>query len=834
MIREIVLRIRDAHSIPRAGSLLAMTAAFVFCLAQARAAGPAPLEQDWSAMTTLQPGPYAVGFRLIDLADPARPGISSAAQRQIRAWVWYPAGDTIRESGGTASASASASGSTSGSVSLSRYLRAAAEDFSMHGSHPVEEYEAHFREKLVRHGVGEEDLPARLATRMLAREDAPFPADPRPLVVLGQGLYYESPLAQAVLSEYLATHGFAVATSALMGTSRPEMELSVEDFATQAADLALLLKQIPGRVPVDSTRIAAAGFDLGGMAALLVQMNAPAVHALVSLDAGIIFTHNIELLEQTPGFRGPGLTVPTLQITREAEHNRGIGVEEDFRYFAAATTEDLYLVRVPGMRHPDLTSYLFYATAPVELPFWGPEVGDQRAAQARVAAMVRDFLGAFLLDDADARARLDALTRTSPAAQPGITIARGRAIARAGAPAQVTVPMVLDHNRMLIDGEFARVDGSRRPARLWIDSGNPDFLLSEALARDLGVDLSAAPDSVVNGRMEIAPPAGLRLGGLELDLSGVKAYVMFQPPWLFHTMHNDANFPSTVLHRYHVVFDYPARQMTLAQPGSLQPRGQAVPASVHPGTGILQMDAVIAGERFSFAFDNGAAYTFVSASVLDRLTPRHPDWPVMHGALGCANIWGWWPQEEAWPVLRVPELHLGEAVLSQVGLVGIGEIFGPGFDLGAWYSQKTARPVNGFLGPNAYEHFRVEIDYANSTVYLERDPHAGPGDSYDMDLVGLTLRPENDGGYTILGVTSSTSDPAVPGAQAGDKLVRIDGWDTAGATMGSVVDALRGTPGETRILLIERDGETRSVGARVERHLDLAPENGGTPEAEPR
>lgn len=390
----------------------------------------------------------------------------------------------------------------------------------------------------------------------------------------------------------------------------------------------------------------------------------------------------------------------------------------------------------------------------------------------------------------------------------------------AATPDSATVDMILDHNRMLVDGEIQRGDGTWRGARLWVDTGNPDLFLSERLARDLGLDLSGAPGRVVNGRLEVPPPVGLQLGGMVLDLRGVKAWVVFEPRWLFSTMHNDANLPATVLRRYQVVFDYPRRKLTIAEPGSISPRGVAAPAAIHPQTGIVQLGAVIAGDTFSFALDNGASYSFTTARVLEHLSHVHPEWPTTTGALGAANIWGWWPQEEVWPVMRVPEIQWGGVALSQVGLVGLGEIFGPGFDLGAWYSEKTARPVDGFLGPNAFKGVRLEIDYPNKVVYFEKGVTPSRP---DMDLVGLTLRPEADGGYSVLGVAELGGQSAAPGIQPGDRLVRIDGLDTQGATMGTVVDALRGAPGDVRVLVVEHDGRRRTVEATVHRFLEFTP-----------
>jgi len=402
------------------------------------------------------------------------------------------------------------------------------------------------------------------------------------------------------------------------------------------------------------------------------------------------------------------------------------------------------------------------------------------------------------------------------------------------------VPMTLDHNRMVVTAEIQRQDGSWRPVRLWVDTGNPEFFLSEALARDLGLDLSAAGEGAAGGALEVAAPTSVRLGGMALDFQGVTSRVMFEPRWLFDTMHNDANLPSTVLQRYHVIFDYPKAALTIAQPGSLTPRGARAPASVNRTTGIVQLDAVIAGEAFSFALDNGASYSFASAETITRLSDQHPDWPRCVGAVGCANIWGWWPREGAWPVLRVPELEWGGVRLTGVGLVGLPAFFPGGTTVGASYSRKTARPVEGFLGPNAFKAFRVEIDYADSAVYFAPDDgtaahartDAGTGthaaaqassgtqdDTHDMDLVGLTLRLGTDGRYLVIGVAEKNGQPTVAGVMPGDVLLEVGGLNATGATMGSVVDALRGNPGDVRTLVLERDGMRIVVDARIERIL---------------
>lgn len=381
----------------------------------------------------------------------------------------------------------------------------------------------------------------------------------------------------------------------------------------------------------------------------------------------------------------------------------------------------------------------------------------------------------------------------------------------------VTVPFTLDHNRMLIEAEIQRLNGSWRKAKLWIDTGNPECFVSEALALDLGLDLSAKT-TLENGsipQLKITPPV-LRINDFVLDYSDVKTEVMFQPEWLFHTMHNDGNLPATVLKKYHIVFDYPNQKLTIAKPGKISPKGTGVPAGIHPETGIVQIDVQVGDDSLSFAMDNGASYSYASTGLLTRLEENHPDWPKHKGAIGCANIWGWWPEEGEWPVVRLPSIQCGSVQFEHVGLVGLPDFFPGGIDVGTWYSHKSLRPVDGFLGPNAYQGFRVEIDYAGQIVYFKKGDES---QNNDMDTVGLTLRPESDGRYSVIGVAKVDGKSSVPDIQTGDILIQIDDLDVTGSTMGTVVDALRGKPGVTRRVVIQREEQELVVEAAVRRFL---------------
>jgi hypothetical protein len=303
---------------------------------------------------------------------------------------------------------------------------------------------------------------------------------------------------------------------------------------------------------------------------------------------------------------------------------------------------------------------------------------------------------------------------------------------------------------------------------------------------------------------------------MPLNFQGVQTGLIPDEHWLFKTMHNDGNLPSTVMKRYQIVFDYPAGRLTIAEPGVLKSRGTPSSARIHPTTGIVQMDAVIDGEKYSFALDNGASFSYVTPDIVAKLSKRHPDWPKSDGAVGCANIWGWWPEEDRWPMIRVPKIEWGSLAISDAVIVGLPPVFRGSSNIGSWYSLKTAAPVNGFFGPNIFKAYRIEIDFPNNAVYFERGPAA---DVHDMDILGLTLRLMTDGRYQVIGLVGKNGKPLVEGIKSGDILLQVGDLKTTGATMGAVVDAMRGTPGDKRILKLERDGQTFTVEARVERIL---------------
>jgi hypothetical protein len=366
-------------------------------------------------------------------------------------------------------------------------------------------------------------------------------------------------------------------------------------------------------------------------------------------------------------------------------------------------------------------------------------------------------------------------------------------------PRTVTIPFLLDHNRVFVDLEFPQPNGKFRKARAFVDMGGPDFTFAEGLAKEL--------------RLEKAKELDIRIGGAPLfvDYTKVTAEI-----WGIKTIASagrvEVNLPAVVLMNYDVVFDYQARTLTLASPGTIRHEGIRIPCRVNPKTGLTSIDIRIGSQAYAVTIDNGSAYTWIRKSSVRDWVRAHPDWLRGTGAIGDANMNG--REAETTALLaRIPLVHIGALVLSDVGLAGYTETIKPGNEeFFGWYSEKAPQPVIGFIGGNVLKSFRIEIDYANHATYWL--PETGI-DRDDMDQVPVVLRPERDASYTVIGIGQRNGKNLMDGVLPGDKLISVGTLAVRNATFGTVLQALHGQPGDTRVLVLERDGKRRRVAARV-------------------
>jgi hypothetical protein len=369
----------------------------------------------------------------------------------------------------------------------------------------------------------------------------------------------------------------------------------------------------------------------------------------------------------------------------------------------------------------------------------------------------------------------------------------------------VTVPFILDHNRVVIDLDIPLPDGSTRRVRGWVDNGDSDLHLSRRAATLMELN-------VVCGERECSapPPPAIAIGGMKIPLAPVKeariplkpvaAAAVMQPG-----MNAEISLPSTILRNYDVLINYPGREFTIAQPGTLKFKGVTAKVIVSAGTGLIQVPSQIENKKYNLALDLGSSISFLAGELFGKLSAAHPDWPHMTGAVGPANSWGL-DDEPRWKLMRVDRLQFGPLFFTNVALVDFP------VDRQAYFEKRAGVATAGLLGADALQNYRVGLDYAHSIVYFD----VGRLFNFpDFDVIGLILRPEDDGRFTILGTADLNGEPSVKGVQAGDHLVAIDGIPVPGSTMGQVWSMLGGEPGKERILAVERAGKQFTVVAKV-------------------
>src|SRR5215467_3847464 len=342
-----------------------------------------------------------------------------------------------------------------------------------------------------------------------------------------------------------------------------------------------------------------------------------------------------------------------------------------------------------------------------------------------------------------------------------------------------TVPVTLDHNRIIIDVYLPLPDGGQKRVRGWLDNGNADLWVSERVGKLMGLQpIKDSQDGETLGAKvrTVEAPKEVVVGGMKIALSGAKEGKMTSAESVASGSSAEINLPSTVLRNYDVIMDYVDRELTIATPGQAKFTGKSGKVVVNPPNGLVQVPATIAGKSYQLALDLGSCFSMLASETFQQLAKDNPKWPRNAGSVGTEIFWGM-PQEAKTESLRIPAIEYGPLKLSEVGVEELPQ------DFLAFYRKRAGAETSGLIGGNALLNYRVGIDYAHSTVYIEqRGSYIASG----IDVVGLTLRPELDGRYTIIGVPDYEGKPAVPEATAGDVLVAIDNVPANGSTMGQI------------------------------------------------
>jgi len=330
--------------------------------------------QDPSTGTT---GPWPVGFALVRTVDSTR-RLDTGDVRPLDIGVWYPA-------------------------SRARQPRLTYRDYFLAAA-TGKELEA-FSRFLLSHGARNAELAGWLAAPMMAARDVRVAGPRFPLILIAQGNGQTVP-DQAPLAEFLASHGYVVATTPspmrITGPLTDEAQMGTR-AAEQAMDLERAAEDLRRRrSDIADDLIGVVGHSFGARAGLLLLMRDSGVRALVSLDGGIGTATGRSSLEALPGFRATAVQAPILHFYEELDDF----MTPDFSLLRSLTGAERWVRRAP-LRHHLFTS--LGAASGTHRAMRVAIGADDTTAAAYIAVVeeTKGFLDAFLKHEPAARARLD-------------------------------------------------------------------------------------------------------------------------------------------------------------------------------------------------------------------------------------------------------------------------------------------------------------------------------------------------------------------------------------------------------------------------------------------
>src|SRR5580704_966729 len=256
-----------------------------------------------------------------------------------------------------------------------------------------------------------------------------------------------------------------------------------------------------------------------------------------------------------------------------------------------------------------------------------------------------------------------------------------------------TVPITLDHNRIIIDVRFPMADGRKKRVRAWVDNGDPEMEITAELAKTLG--LHGDPPAKNTEALSVQPPQDIIIGGMRIHPYDVKeAKALVGRASIAPGSSAEINVPSTVLRHYDVVVDYLNRELTIAAPGTVHFEGDSGKTIVNAQNGLIQVATTIGGEKQNLGLDLGSSWSFLSSDVVTKLEKANPQWPRMVGAVGSANMWGQ-EAEARWELLRIPSMQYGPITVNDVGTAALPA------ETVSFFAKRVGVPTAGLIGANA-------------------------------------------------------------------------------------------------------------------------------------
>jgi hypothetical protein len=386
----------------------------------------APLPPLWG---DLQPGQFGVGFRTIFRYDGSRTWkltrnrdgafLPDASGRPIQMNLWYPAKvDPAAKP-----------------VRLEDYVnQSAPEAFATLNS----VMKQRTRDDAIG-AVPRGEIPSLQSAEMNAFREA-VPAEGRFPMILYFGGLNAAINANAILAEYLASHGYIVLSISLIGPSDEQtfQSRTAGDFEASVRDMEFAWSLLRDEPHVDKTNLAVMGHSVGAIEAVILGLRNANISAVIGLDGTYGFEGLSSVLTQTYGYQPERMRAAFLDLRRArgAQGNAPLDLTavESFRH------ADRTFITIDKMHHSDFTSFAmigaqFHAALPTGYPLngWNRETG--RAGYEQTCRIIVDFLNSKMKSDRGAAAELDRQVQ----AVAGISMGHEAAVPVAPSPLEAAV-----------------------------------------------------------------------------------------------------------------------------------------------------------------------------------------------------------------------------------------------------------------------------------------------------------------------------------------------------------------------------------------------------------
>lgn len=288
----------------------------------------------------LQSGRYDVGYRVIYATDASR-SWGDRGGRPIRISVWYPAKGSPQ----------------SQPMRYDDYFHfdGPPEFHDMNAALEKGDRESYIEDFTIAPANGRALFEKLIETPVAAHRDAPTAAGRFPLVLYSGGLGSRSG-ANVELAEFLASHGYVVATVPQLGPAPDKLELggSPAEIDLHVRDFEFALTKLRGLPEVDATRLVVAGHSVGGIVALDLASQLPNVRAVVTFDGSYGFAGGAKRIGSLPGYDPDRVTAPLLDLRRA---NGVQGAKVEFTALDRLHHSDRTTVLFRRMFHGDFTEF---------------------------------------------------------------------------------------------------------------------------------------------------------------------------------------------------------------------------------------------------------------------------------------------------------------------------------------------------------------------------------------------------------------------------------------------------------------------------------------------